>query len=225
MGLRALALLLCLGVYTTANATLTVGTDPDPIALVAGGTFTHDVELQSPDNHAVTGGRLVMMIQPIGTTTGSVTFNTALPNGAITNASTKYAVTTALPGNPAYSAGDTMADVFWTPTTPGQIPVTANDPAFTVNYTASSDATGQFGLYLVYDSTAVIGLTSHWRGAGTTPATSSLGSPYDMTFDANGKALIGTIGVPVPEPGSFALMGLVGLVLGGKGLFSWMKRR
>lgn len=228
MRLRALAFMLCLGVCSMANATLMVGTSPDPVTLVPGGTFSTTIELQSPDNHAVTGGRLVLMIQPIsgGGSVGDVQFNTSLPgipNGAITNSGSKYAITTALPGNPGFTAGNTMANVFWTPTTPGQIPVTPNDAAFDVNYVASASATGTYGLFLVYDTSVPIGTTSHWRGAGTTPGTSTLGAAFDMTFDANGKALIGTIAVP--EPGSFALMGLIGLAVGGKGCVSWMRRR
>ena len=237
MRLRALALLLCLGICSSAQATLMVGANSVP--LVAGANHVQTVELQSPDNHAVTGGRIVLAIKPIGTTTGSLTFNTTLPgipNGAVVNAGAKYAITTALPNNPAYTPApvppppaahtpvSTMADIFWTPTTPGQIPVTANDPIFTVNTIASVDATGTFGLFLVQDPGLLLQQTSHWRGAGT-GSVSSLGSPFDMTFDAAGFSTAPLGVIAIPEPGSFALMGLIGLAVGGKGVVGWMRRR
>lgn len=236
-------------VVTSSNVTMTAGSTSagNPINLFDSGAGAGTAG-SSTTNHTVAGGRFILKIAPItgvGTVSFSGTDPTPLGGGpsatALSPAGGVFVATPDFSGppfsigspNPNLNGGVLDYQFLGNPTL-----IVGSQQVGNLSYSASGGAVGDFGLYLVQDTaltpeTLAFNSTSNWDGFLPNDPNGLSDSNMafsDMTFSSlagmpgmNG-ALLGTITV-VPEPSSLALMGLLGLLFGGKSLLGWWKSK
>lgn len=206
MTLRLIVLVACLGYCLPACATLTVDAIASDVTIgsnVTTASGTQTVRLFSGDGHEVVGGTIVLRIVPDAGATGDVTF--ADPGGIMTAAGGSLVILPLGNLNPDYSVANQVS-ASWTASAGGGQYTVTTDVLGDTSY-VSTNALGDFGLYMVG--------SSNWGGAGTTGMTSANNPFDDITFDADDLFRLGTI-TAIPEPASYLLMGVVGLLVGCK---------
>jgi hypothetical protein len=210
---------------TTAALTVTLAARADDVTLtsiappgtpltVNPGAVSAPVLLQisntsSPQTTSLAALQVSLVIAPIGTTTGSVTFNSPTTQTFTPPAGQppSYFLNGNSAGIDVVNSGTTLrANDF--ANTAALIPPGPSN-LFQFDLLASPDATGTFGVYAV-------------RGPGETLYTD--GTPSDAFFTnvANGAGTVqlAEVFVPVPEPAGLLAAGVAGLLAAG-----WVRRR